>query len=142
MNAPYDKHRMVRITGIDHSESISVGPRGEVYTTGTGCQVYRVDLATNTAEQFAATANRCLGQVVDADGNLYCAETVLGEMIRITPKGDISTYATDPGGHPFVCTNYPAFERDIMLAASLDNLVLHRMDDTGVVGLPLNHPSL
>ena len=25
--------------------------------------------------------------------------------------------------------------RDIMLAASLDNLCLHRMDDTGVVGL-------
>ena len=33
-------------------------------------------------------------------------------------------------------------QRDIMLAASLDNLVLHRLDDTGVQGLALNHPEL
>ena len=32
--------------------------------------------------------------------------------------------------------------RDIMLAASLDNLCVHRMDDTGVVGLALNHPKI
>ena len=32
--------------------------------------------------------------------------------------------------------------RDIMLAASLDNLTVHRFDDTGVVGLSLNHPRI
>ena len=31
-------------------------------------------------------------------------------------------------------------KRDILLAASLDNLVVHRFDDIGVCGLPLNHP--
>ena len=50
MIKPYDKHDIVHIGGVDHPESISVGPRGEAYTTGTGCQVYRVDLETNTAE--------------------------------------------------------------------------------------------
>ena len=29
-----------------------------------------------------------------------------------------------------------------MLAASLDNLCVHRMDNTGVVGLTLNHPQI
>ena len=33
-------------------------------------------------------------------------------------------------------------QRDVLLAASLDNLVVHRFDGVGVRGLPLNHPSL
>ncbi|MFH1567121.1 MAG: hypothetical protein ABIL09_03915, partial [Gemmatimonadota bacterium] len=33
-------------------------------------------------------------------------------------------------------------DRDIMLAASLDNLCLHRLDGTGVVGQPLHYPEL
>ncbi|MCZ6681239.1 MAG: SMP-30/gluconolactonase/LRE family protein, partial [Candidatus Poribacteria bacterium] len=32
--------------------------------------------------------------------------------------------------------------RDIMLAASLDNLCIHRLDNTGLQGLPLNHPNI
>ena len=111
MIKPYNKHDILHIGGVDHPESISVGPRGEAYTTGTGCQVYRVDMETNRAEQFAATANRCLGQAVDAEGNLYCADAVAGEVLRITPAGQISTYATGPGGRSFICTNYPAFDR-------------------------------
>ena len=31
-------------------------------------------------------------------------------------------------------------DRDILLAASLDNLVVHRFDGLGVRGLKLNHP--
>jgi hypothetical protein len=32
--------------------------------------------------------------------------------------------------------------RDILLAASLDNLVVHRFDNVGVRGLPLHFPNL
>ena len=103
--------KIVHIRGVDHPESLAVGPRGELYTTGTGCQVYRVDVATNRAEQFATTANRCLGQAVDAAGNLYCAETGLGAVVKVTPDGAVSTYATGPEGRPFLCANYPAFDR-------------------------------
>lgn len=109
---PYNLKDIVHIRGVDHPESISVGPKGEAYTTGTGGQVYRLNLATNTGEQFASTApRRMLGQAVDADGNLYCADTATGTVIRITPEGRESTYATGPGGSRFLCTNYPAFDR-------------------------------
>ncbi len=111
MKAAYDEERIVHIRGVDHPESVSVGPRGEAYATGTGHQVYRIDLATNTAEQFAATENRCLGQAVDASGHLYCAEIGLGQVVKITPGGDIGTWATGPGGRRFECANYPAFDR-------------------------------
>lgn len=106
----YDKHDIIHIKGVDHPESISVGPNGEVYTTGTGCQVYRVDLETNTAEHFSQTSNRCLGQAVDIYGNLYVAHTA-GNVLQITPDGSISVYATGPDGQKFLCTNYPAFDR-------------------------------
>ena len=107
----YDKHRIVHIRGVDHPESIGVGPRGEAYTTGTGCQVYRLDLESNAAEQFASTAERCLGQVVDADGNLYTAHCGGGNVLKITPDGAVSEYASGPGGAKMACPNYPAFDR-------------------------------
>jgi gluconolactonase len=108
---PYKLAEIVHIRGVDHPESISVGPRGEAYTTGTGGQVYRLNLETNRGEEFASTApRRMLGQAVDAAGNLYCADTT-GKVIRITPQGLESTYATGPGGRRFLCANYPAFDR-------------------------------
>ena len=110
MVQPFDNKKIQHIRGVDHPESISVGPNGEAYTTGTACQVYRLDLETNTAEQFATTEARCLGQVVDADGNLYVAHTAR-DVLKITPSGDISVYATGPGGRDMACTNYPAFDR-------------------------------
>src|SRR5438552_1800984 len=107
----YNLKEIVHIQGVDHPESISIGPRGEAYTSGTGGQVYRLNLEKNIGEQFASTApRRMLGQAVDADGNLYCADTT-GKVIRLTPDGRESTYATGPGGRGFLCTNYPAFDR-------------------------------
>jgi sugar lactone lactonase YvrE len=108
----YDLKDIVHIRGVDHPESISVGPRGEAYTTGTGGQIYRLDLEKNIAEQFASTApRRLLGQALDADSNLYCADCSAGKVIRVTPDGRESSYATGPGGRKFMCTNYPAFDR-------------------------------
>ncbi len=108
---PYDKQKIVYIRDVDHPESIGIGPRGEPYTTGTGCQVYRIDLEKNTAEQFATTDQRCLGSVVDADGHLFAAHANGGDVLKITPDGVVSTYATAPGGDRFACPNYPAFDR-------------------------------
>lgn len=108
----FDLDNIIHIEGVDHPESISIGPSGEAYTTGTGGQVYRLHLETNTAEQFASTApSRVLGQAVDADGNLYCADCSKGKVIRISPDGIVTPYATGPGAKPFVCANYPAFDR-------------------------------
>jgi sugar lactone lactonase YvrE len=111
----YTQHNIktiVHISGLDHPESIAIGPGGEAYTTGTGGQVYRINLEKNVGEQFASTApRRVLGQCVDAEGNLYCADCTDGKMVRISPDGRESIYATGPGGRRFLCANYPAFDR-------------------------------
>ena len=107
----YDLRNIIHIPGVDHPESISLGPQGEAYTTGTGGQVYRLNLKTNTAEIFASTApRRMLGQAVDAEGNLYCADTT-GKVICLSPAGEECTYATGTAGQKFLCANYPAFDR-------------------------------
>jgi gluconolactonase len=110
---PYPLDKIIHIQGVRYPESISVGPQGEAYTTGTGGEIYRLNLKNNTADQFASTApRRMLGQAVDADGNLYCADASTGKVIRLTPKGEETTYATGPGEQRFVCTNYPVFTHD------------------------------
>ncbi len=112
MEPLYPKERIVHIRNVDHPESIAVGPDGTAYTTGTGCQVYRLDLETNTAVQYARTPGRCLGQAVDADGNLYAGHAGGGEVLRIDPQGRVREYARGPGGRPLVCANYPAFDAE------------------------------
>ena len=100
---------------MDHNESISVGPRGEAYTTGfVTCRVFRLNLEANTAEAFASTTpRRVLGQVVDADGNLYCAQPDASgsQIIQITPEGKQSVYSKGPVGRGFMSANTPVFDR-------------------------------
>ena len=57
----------------------------------------------------------------------------------------LETFADDWRGHYLRGPTEVAFagaNRDILLAASLDNLVVHRFDNVGVCGLQLNHPKL
>jgi len=111
MLKPFDKERIVHICNVDHPESIGIGPDGTAYTTGTGCQVYRIDLNSNTGEQFAKTKARCLGTAVDVDGNLYAAHCGGAEVLKITPDRTIEVYAKGPGGRALDCANYPAFDK-------------------------------
>jgi sugar lactone lactonase YvrE len=106
----YPLRDIVHIGGIDHPESIGIGPDGAAYTAGTGRQVYKLDLQSNTAAIIAHTEARCLGSVVDADHNLYFGHTRGGDVLKVTPDGTVTTYAVGPGGKPFQCANYPAFD--------------------------------
>ena len=111
----YDLKAIRHISGADHNESISIGPRGEAYTTGfCTCRVFRLDLQTNSAQAFASTTpRRMLGQVVDAQGNLYCAdcESPDSKVIRLAPDGRQSVYCAGPAGKSFMSANTPAFDR-------------------------------
>lgn len=113
--SPYDLEKIGHIEGVDHNESISVGPHGEAYTTGfITCRVFRLHLDTNTAEAFTCTSQRILGQVVDADGNLYGGQpdTPGSVVLKITPRGEQSVYSKGPAGRGFMSANTPAFDRD------------------------------
>lgn len=129
---PYDLKLASRINGVDHNESLAVGPHGEAYTTSfynesrmTGpdgkvrttshhpLRAFRLNLETNLAEAFATLEYLTLGQVVDADGNLYCCEceSPHSRVIRVSPDGKISTYSSGPAGKNFLSANTPVFDR-------------------------------
>ena len=111
--APYDLEKIGHINGVDHNESISVGPRGEAYTTGfITCRVFRLNLANNNADAFATTQRRILGQVVDADGNLYGGQPDWpgSVILKITPKGEQTVYCKGPAGRGFMSANTPVFD--------------------------------
>ncbi|MGH9511397.1 MAG: SMP-30/gluconolactonase/LRE family protein [Terriglobales bacterium] len=112
---PYDLKKIDHINGVDHNESICVGPRGEAYTTGfVTCRVFRLDLDSNSAQPYASTApRRVLGQAVDADGNLYCAEpdTPGSKVTKISPDGKQNVYSHGPTGSGFMSANTPVFDR-------------------------------
>lgn len=107
----FDLKKIRHLTGIDHPESLGVGPHGEIYTTGTGRQVYRVNPKVTWCEQITTTRERCLGSAVDAAGNAYLAHTA-GEVLRVSPQGELSVYAVAPSASTFKCPNYPAFDRN------------------------------
>ena len=111
---PYDLQDIVYIQGVDHNESLSVGPKGEAYTCGfnTG-RVFRLDLESNTGHLLASNGGRrVLGQVVDADGNLYCAEpkAPTARSLGFHRRKD-SVYSSGPRGGNFISANTPAFDR-------------------------------
>ena len=112
---PYELTRIGHIDGVDHNESISVGPQGEAYTTGfITFRVFRMDLNSNRGEAFATTApRRILGHAVDADGNLYCAESDApdSKVIKLTPDGKQSIYSRGPREVGFMSANTPSFDR-------------------------------
>jgi len=112
---PYNLASVRHISGVDHNESISIGPQGEAYTTGFNtCRVFRLNLDTDKAEAYSSTApRRVLGQVVDADGNLYCAQpdTPGSQVVKIIPDGKQSLYSRGPAGRGFLSANTPVFDR-------------------------------
>lgn len=108
---PYENQKIIHIRGLNHPESLSIGPNGEAYSVGKQGEVYRIDLTTNTARQYARAPHRCLGQAIDADGNMYASDFIAGNVVRITPQGKCTVYAAGPKGKPFGCANYPAFDK-------------------------------
>ena len=103
---PYDLREIGHIDGVDHNESISVGPHGEAYTTGFYTfRVFRLNLDTNTGEAFASTAPRCvLGQVVDAQSRQPVPRATILGIYRSTQNRSSwqsaqsqSLYANHPG---------------------------------------------
>lgn len=128
----YDISAIRRFRNVDHNESLAVGPDGEAYTTsfyneteavapdGTSysasshpLRVFRLNLETNLGEPFAVLPYLTLGQVVDADGFLYCAEccSPRSRVIRVSPAGEISTYCSGFEGRGFDSANTPVFDR-------------------------------
>lgn len=95
---------------LDHPEGVAWGPDGKVYAGGEGGQVYRIDLVDHSCETFAHTGGWVLGLAHDAAGNIYACDQIRQEVVKITPAGEVSSYANGTPEQPMRVPNYPVFD--------------------------------
>ena len=80
---------------LDHPEAVAWGPDGMIYAGGEDGQLYRICLGGQVLPAVVAkvAGGFLLGLAHDAAGNVYACDERKGCVHRITPAGDISTYA-------------------------------------------------
>jgi len=97
--------------GLDHPECVACGPDQFAYAGGEAGQIYRIDTEQRTFEEYANTGGHFVGGLaLDADGNVYACSG--GEVKRVTPDGEASTYFTGAPGRQIKTPNYPVFDKD------------------------------
>lgn len=94
---------------LDHPEGVACGPAGEIYAGGEAGQIYRVDL-DGAVEQVASTDGFVLGLCLDADRNVYACDSARQAVVRITPGGEVTTYADGAPGRAMRTPNSPVFD--------------------------------
>jgi gluconolactonase len=96
--------------GLDHPEGVAWGPDGRVYAGGEAGQLYRISLENGGFETLANTGGNILGIAHDASGNVYACDIGRNEVVRVTPKGTVSTYSAGNAGQRMRLPNYPVFD--------------------------------
>ncbi len=95
--------------GLDHPECIACGPDHFAYAGGEAGQIYRIDTNERTFDEYANTGGHFVGGIaVDADSNVYACSG--GEVKRITPEGEVTTYFAGSADREIKTPNYPAFD--------------------------------
>jgi gluconolactonase len=96
--------------GLDHPEGVAWGPDGKAYAGGELGQLYRVSLQDGSFETFASTGGNVLGLALDSAANVYACDLARREVVRATPEGMVSTYASGNADQPMRLPNYPVFD--------------------------------
>ena len=107
-----DRDVSVLVDGLDHVEGVAWGLDGYCYAGGEAGQIYRVDVNLGEATQIADTGGFVLGLALDANHNIYACDTGNRAVMKITPDGSVSKYATGAPDEPFYVPNYPTFDSE------------------------------
>ena len=99
------------VDGLDHPEGVAWGPDGHLYAGGEAGQLYRIDIESRTAVEFASTGGFVLGIALDADANIYACDNVHAAVMRIAPDGAVTTVTSGTADRPMRTPNFPVFDR-------------------------------
>ena len=96
--------------GLDHSEGITVSPKGTIYVGGEAGQIYRVE-RDGTPTEVHGTGGFLLGLACDAHGAVYAADTVTRCVWRIgLAAGTQDRFFTGLSDRPARLPNWGAFD--------------------------------
>ena len=96
--------------GLDHPEGVTTGPDGSVWAGGELGQVYRIDPATQGADELGRSGSLALGIVVDGLGSAYTCNPFTHSVEVFSPAGEHRAYARWPAGQEIVGCNHLVFD--------------------------------
>jgi gluconolactonase len=95
-------------TGVDHSECIAFDRSGMLWAGGEAGQIYRID-PDGQVETVATLGGFCGGLAFSPAHDLFVCNPSLG-IVRVSPNGVSSVFATHAGSHKLVCPNFGLFD--------------------------------
>ena len=97
-------------SGLDHPESIAFDGEGNLWAGGEAGQIYRINPAgkvETVAELGGFTGGLAFSRL---DMMLYVCNPAHG-VVKVTPDGDASVFATGTANHKMICPNFLVFDR-------------------------------
>ncbi|HZV34617.1 MAG TPA: SMP-30/gluconolactonase/LRE family protein [Verrucomicrobiae bacterium] len=95
-------------TGVDHPECIAFDRHGDLWAGGEIGQIYCI--SPNGKVQLVTTMGGfCAGLAFSPADELFVCNSEHG-IVRVTPEGSFTNFATHAGTHKLVCPNYGLFD--------------------------------
>ena len=96
--------------GLDHPEGVAAGADGTVYAGGEAGQIYRIQ--DGTAVEIGTTGGFLYGVTLDGGGNVYACDIGRAEVVRVSPRGNVTSVSTGTADRPLRVPNFAAFADD------------------------------
>ena len=115
--------------GLAHPEGVAVDRTGYVYTAGDGGAIYRISPG-GEVRLLTRTKGRGLGVTLNREGDLFVCDPKLHAVLRISPEGEVSTFADHADGQSLGAPNFAVFdlEENLYVTNSGDALFRIRPD--------------
>lgn len=111
--ARHNIHQVETICGgVDHCECLNFGPDGRLYAGGLAGQVYVMVPPKFEFSQLANVEGVLAGVAVDGDHNVYVCNATKHRVLRVTQRGQISTFCEVAPDGPLVVPNYGSFDHE------------------------------
>ena len=127
------EHEVYVSEGLQGPVGLVFDARGNLYVNNCSGNTISVVRPDRTVENFAAGSplNCPNGLTIDSDGNLYVVNFRDEKMLKVSPEGELSEFATLPGGG----NGHVTIARESLIATSFRGQRIYQVSMDGEVSL-------